>query len=71
MRNRIKDTIDFKSGVDIGFIPGGSGTTIRHNTQIRISHKITHHSQTNHSSQSYTNNKGHSTHNEYCAKKKK
>jgi hypothetical protein len=38
-----------------GVLPGGSGTTVRHNTQI------THHTQTN------TNNKGHTTHNEYDA----
>jgi hypothetical protein len=37
-------------------LPGGSGTTIRHNTQI-----------TKHSTQNYTNNKGHTTHNEYNA----
>jgi hypothetical protein len=40
-------------------LPGGSGTTIRQNTQI------THHAQTKHSIQNYTNNKGHTTHNEY------
>jgi hypothetical protein len=44
-----------------GFLPGGSGTTVRHNTQI------THHTQTKHSTQSYTNNKGHTTHNEHNA----
>jgi hypothetical protein len=38
-----------------GFLPGGSGTTIRHNTQIT------------HITQNYTNNKGHTTHNEYNA----
>jgi hypothetical protein len=43
-----------------GFLPSGSGTTIRHNTQI-TSHKTTHHSQTKHSTQNYTNNKGHYT----------
>jgi hypothetical protein len=48
----------------------GSGTTIRHNTQIHISHKITQHTQTKHSAQSYTNYKGHITHNEYNAEKK-
>jgi hypothetical protein len=31
------------------------------------SHKITHHTQTKHSTQIYTNNKGHITHNEYNA----
>jgi hypothetical protein len=36
-----------------GVSPGGSGTTIRNNTQ------------TKHSTQNYTNNKGHTTHNEY------
>jgi hypothetical protein len=54
------------------FLPGGSGTTIRNNTtqQIHISHKVTHHAQTKHSTQSYTNNKGHITHNEYNTKVK-
>jgi hypothetical protein len=41
-----------------GFLPSGSGTTIRHNTQI------THHTQTKHSTQNYTNNKGYTAHNE-------
>jgi hypothetical protein len=36
-----------------------------------MSHKITHHAQTKHSTQSYTNNKGHVTHNEYNIKKSK
>jgi hypothetical protein len=40
---------------------GGSGTTIRYNTQI-------HQAQTKHNNQSYINNKGHITHNEYNAK---
>jgi hypothetical protein len=44
-----------------GFLPGDSGTTVRHNTQI------THHAQTKRSTQNYTNNKGHATHNEYNA----
>jgi hypothetical protein len=30
-------------------------------------HKITHHAQTKHSIQNYTNNKGHTIHNEYNA----
>jgi hypothetical protein len=38
-----------------GFLPGGSGTAIRQPTKIHISHKIIHHTQTRHSSQSYTN----------------
>jgi hypothetical protein len=42
-----------------GFLLGGSGTTIRHNTQI------THHAQTKHITQNYTNNEGRTTHNEY------
>jgi hypothetical protein len=42
-----------------GFISDGSGTTIRRNTQI------THNAQTKHSTQNYTNNEGHTTHNEY------
>jgi hypothetical protein len=48
-----------------GFLPGGSGTTIKHNTQI--SQKITYHAQTKHSTQNYTNNKGHTQHDEYHA----
>jgi hypothetical protein len=48
-----------------GVLPGGSGIAIRHNTKIHISHKITHHAQSEHSTQSYTNNKRHITHNEY------
>jgi hypothetical protein len=47
-----------------GVLPGGSGTTIRHNTLTHTSHKITHHAQTKHSAQNYTNNRGHATHNE-------
>jgi hypothetical protein len=51
----------------MGFLPGGSGTTTRHNTQL------THITQNNttlkqkHSTQNYTNNKGHSIHNKYNA----
>jgi hypothetical protein len=41
------------------FLTGGSGTTVRHITQI------THHSQTKHSTQNYTHNKGHTTQNEH------
>jgi hypothetical protein len=55
-----------------GFLTGGSGTIIRHNTQIT---HITQNNiprsnktqQTKHSKQNYTNNKGHTTHNEYNA----
>jgi hypothetical protein len=43
-----------------GVLPGGSGTTVTHNT-----HKYTHDAQTKHSTQNYTDNKGHITHNEY------
>jgi hypothetical protein len=50
------------------FLPGGNGTAIRH-TQIHTSHKITHHAQTEHSTQSYTNNRGHIAHNEYNTKR--
>jgi hypothetical protein len=39
-------------------------------TQIHISRKITHHVQTKHSTQSYTNIKGHITQNEYNIKSK-
>jgi hypothetical protein len=53
------------------FLPSGSGTTTKHNTQIRIPHKITHHAQRKHSTQRYTNNKAHITHNEYNAKKER
>jgi hypothetical protein len=51
------------------FLPGGSGTTIRHNTQITHITKITHVSQVKHSTQHYTNYEGHTTHNEYSANK--
>jgi hypothetical protein len=45
------------------FLTGGSGTTIRHNTQItHITQNDTPHSK--HSTQNY-NNKGHTTHNVY------
>jgi hypothetical protein len=53
-----------------GVLPGGSGTTIRHNTQKYTTHKTTHHAKTNTAHKSYTNNKGHITHNEYNGKKK-
>jgi hypothetical protein len=50
-----------------GFLPGSSGTTIRHNTQItHITHNNTPHS-IKHSTQNYTNNKEHTTHNAYNA----
>jgi hypothetical protein len=52
-----------------GFPHGESVTAIRQNTQIHISHKITHHAQAEHSIQSYTNIKGHITHNEYNTNK--
>jgi hypothetical protein len=41
---------------------------MRHNTQIHISHRISLHAQTKHNTQSYTNNKGHTTHSEYNTK---
>jgi hypothetical protein len=51
-----------------GFLRGGSETTIRHTTQrIHIS-KITHRAETKHSTQNYTNNRGHTAHSEYNAK---
>jgi hypothetical protein len=34
---------------------GGTGTTIKHNTQVRVSQTITHHSQTKYSTRSYKN----------------
>jgi hypothetical protein len=43
-----------------GFLLIGIGITIRHNTQIHVSQKIA-----NHIIQNYTNNEGHTTHNEY------
>jgi hypothetical protein len=46
------------------FLPGGSDSTIRNNTQ-----RYTY--QTNHSTQSYTNNIWHITHNDYSTKKNK
>jgi ABC-type microcin C transport system permease subunit YejB len=56
--------------ININFIiiiilPGGSGTTIRLNTQMtHITQNNTHHAQTEHSTQNYTNNKGQPTNNE-------
>jgi hypothetical protein len=47
-----------------GFLPGGSGTTIRHNTQIT---HITQNNTPRSNTQNYTHNKGHTTHNEYNA----
>jgi hypothetical protein len=56
----------------MGFYPVAVVLRImRHNTQIHISHKITHHAQTKQSTESYTNNKGHITQNEYNTKKSK
>jgi hypothetical protein len=50
-----------------GVLPGGIGTTIRHNIQItHVTQNGTPHSN-KHSTQNYTNNKGHTTHNEYNA----
>jgi hypothetical protein len=54
-----------------GFLPCGSGTTIRQHTKVHISQKMTHNVQTKHSTQSYTNNKAHITHNEYNTKQVK
>jgi hypothetical protein len=34
-----------------GFLPGGGGTTIKHNTQIHITYKITHHAKRKHGTQ--------------------
>jgi hypothetical protein len=47
-----------------GFVPGSSGTAIRHNTQITHITQKTHHTQTKYRTQNYTNNKGHTTHND-------
>jgi cytoskeletal protein RodZ len=50
-----------------GFLSGGSGTTIRHNTQItHITQNYTPSSK-EHSTQNYTNNKGHIIHSKYNA----
>jgi hypothetical protein len=35
-------------------LPDGSGISIRHNTQIHVSHKISHRVQTRHSTKNYT-----------------
>jgi hypothetical protein len=55
-----------------GILPTGNDITVRHNTQIHIlvSQKITHQSETKHSTPSYTNNKGHIAHDEYNEKSK-
>jgi hypothetical protein len=42
-----------------GFLPGGSGTTIRHNTQITLQSNETQHTKL------HTHSKGHTTQNEY------
>jgi hypothetical protein len=47
-----------------GFLPGGSGTKIRYNTQIKHTTKIPNLAETKHSTQNYTNTKGHTTRNE-------
>jgi hypothetical protein len=48
-----------------GFLPIGSGTTTRHNTQI--THITQNNTQTKHVTQNYKNNEGQTTHNEYSA----
>jgi hypothetical protein len=48
----------------MGFLPGGSDTTIRQHTN-NTSDKITHHTQTKQSTQNCRSNKGHTTHKEY------
>jgi cell division protein FtsL len=53
-----------------GVLPGGSGITIRHNTKIHITQNYNTTLKQN-STQSYTNNKGHITHNEYNTKEVK
>jgi hypothetical protein len=50
-----------------GFSSGCSGTTIRHNTQITHITQNNTPDSTKHSTQNYTNNKGHATYNEYNA----
>jgi hypothetical protein len=52
--------------IQIDFCP--VAVTLQDTTEKCISHKITHCAQN--STQSYTNNKGHITHNEYNAKRK-
>jgi hypothetical protein len=41
-------------GTANGVLPYGSGTTVRHLTKMHISHKITHHAQTERGTQSCT-----------------
>jgi hypothetical protein len=50
----------------MGFYP--VEVILQYDRKIHISHKITHHAQTKHSTQSHANNKGHITHNEYSKK---
>jgi hypothetical protein len=38
---------------------------LQQDTKMHISHKITHHAETKHKTQSYTNNKWHIAHKEY------
>jgi hypothetical protein len=54
-----------------GFLLRDSDTALRHNIEVHISHKISHHAQTKHNTQSYTKNKGHNAHNECKTKKVK
>jgi 16S rRNA U516 pseudouridylate synthase RsuA-like enzyme len=44
-----------------GFLPSGSSSSIRHNTQIHISHKITHHAKKKTQYTMLHKNKGHNT----------
>jgi ABC-type transport system involved in multi-copper enzyme maturation permease subunit len=51
-----------------GILPGGSGITMRHNTQItHITQNNTPRSNEIQHTQNYTHNKGHTTHHEYNA----
>jgi hypothetical protein len=57
--------------VSVGFEPTIAVFERAKTVEIHISHKITHHARTKHSTQSYTKNKRHVTHNEYNTQKLK
>jgi hypothetical protein len=49
----------------MGFYPWQWYCNKIQHTKMHISHKIAHHAQTKHTTQSYTNNKGHITHSQF------
>jgi hypothetical protein len=55
--------------LQVGFYPLQWYCNKAQYAKIHTSHKITHHSQTKHSTQSYTNSKGHITDNEYNSRR--